>query len=104
MLARATQAWCARRRQWRPWKRPSIALCAAKSFASAMPVEAVRGDLLDVEVLAIGERGVPTHRGRSRTGHRHTPARRGRVLRPANASHSQPDSSRLCQDLTYINC
>jgi hypothetical protein len=65
MLARATQAWCARRRQWAPVEAAVCCLVRRKKFRLGDAVEAVRGDLLDVEVLAVGERGVPPHLGRS---------------------------------------
>jgi hypothetical protein len=40
-------------------------LLRRKTFRLGDAVEAVQGDLLDVEVLAAGERGVPTHLGRN---------------------------------------
>jgi hypothetical protein len=40
-------------------------LLRRKKFRFGDAVQAVQGDLLDVEVLALGERGVPTHLGRN---------------------------------------
>jgi hypothetical protein len=48
-------------------------LVRRKTFRLGDAVETVRGDLLDVEVLAVAERGVPTHLGRNNVQATDTP-------------------------------